>query len=241
MGAKHEAIYEDFYHRAVGLPHYRYVQSNKKRRKVMSWKISGEFIETCSCNMLCPCWYGKPELMVMDQGWCGTSFLVRVREGDYEGTDLSGQNAVVGLFFPGPTLFDGNGTARVYIDEGATADQQAALEKILQGLPGGGMEVPATLLSNWLPTQRSSIAVEAQNGRVQATIGSVGEVVSERLVNDQGDKMTMHNATFNLVFGFEDQAAELAPSEGTSWNDPEMPQTWVGKSGAVGQIAWKGE
>jgi len=82
--------------------------------------------------------------MIMDQGWCGTSFLIRIREGEYEGIDLGGQNAVVGLFFPGPTLFDGNGTGRVYIDEGATTEQQGALEKILQGLPGGGMEVPAT-------------------------------------------------------------------------------------------------
>jgi hypothetical protein len=207
----------------------------------MSWKVKGEFIETCSCNMLCPCWYGKAELMIMDQGWCSTSFLVRIREGDFEGTDLSGQNAVVGLFFPGPTMFDGNGTGRVYIDESATAEQQSALEKILQGLPGGGMEVPASLLSNWLPTQLSKITVEAQDGRVQATIGDVGEVVSERLVNDLGNNMTMQNATFCMAFGFEDYAADLAPSEGTSWNDPDMPQTWVGKSGAVGQIAWQGD
>ena len=206
----------------------------------MSWKVKGEFIETCSCNMLCPCWYGKAELMIMDQGWCSTSFLVRIREGDFEGTDLSGQNAVVALFFPGPTMFDANGTGRVYIDDSATAEQQSALEKILQGLPGGGMEIPASLLSNWLPTQRSNITVEAQNGRVQATIGSVGEVVSERLVNDLGNTMTMQNATFCMAFGFEDHAADLAPSEGTSWNDPDLPQTWVGKSGAVGQIAWQG-
>ena len=70
----------------------------------MSWKVLGEFIETCSCNMLCPCWYGKAELMIMDQGWCSTTFLIRIREGDFEGTDLGGQNAVVGLFFPGPTM-----------------------------------------------------------------------------------------------------------------------------------------
>jgi len=178
--------------------------------------------------------------MIMDQGWCGTSFLIRIREGEYEGIDLGGQNAVVGLFFPGPTLFDGNGTGRVYLDEGVTTEQQGALEKILQGLPGGGMEVPATLLSNWLPTRCSRITVEALNGSVQASIGDVGEVVSNRLVNDQGNTMTMQNATFSLVFGFEEHAADLAPSEGTSWSDPEMPQVWVGKSGAVGQIAWEG-
>jgi hypothetical protein len=205
----------------------------------MAWNLSGEFVETCSCNMLCPCWYGKAELMVMDQGWCGTSILVRVREGDYEGTNLSGQSAVVGLFFPGPTLFDGNGTGRIYIDDRATVDQQHALEKILQGQSGGGMEVPASLLSNWLPTKHSKITVDAQNGKIQATIGGDGEMVSQRLVNDLGNKMTMQDAAFALAFQFEGHSADLAPSDGTSWNDPEMPQPWVGKSGAVGQIAWK--
>src|SRR5688572_3869646 len=29
----------------------------------MPWTLSGEMIETCSCNMLCPCWYGVQELM----------------------------------------------------------------------------------------------------------------------------------------------------------------------------------
>jgi hypothetical protein len=206
----------------------------------MAWKLTGEFVETCSCNMLCPCWYGKAELMVMDKGWCATSILVRVRDGNYEGTDLSGQSAVVGLFFPGPTLFDGNGTGRIYIDDRATADQQGALEKILQGQSGGGMEVPASLLSNWLPTKHSKITVDAQNGKIQATIGGDGEIVSQRLVNDLGDKMTMQDAAFALAFQFEGASADLAPSEGTSWNDPEMPQPWVGKSGAVGQIAWEG-
>jgi hypothetical protein len=29
----------------------------------MAWNLTAEFTETCSCNMLCPCWYGVKELM----------------------------------------------------------------------------------------------------------------------------------------------------------------------------------
>ena len=76
----------------------------------MAWNISGELIETCSCNMLCPCWFGQADLMLMDQGYCGTSLLLRIREGAYDSVDLSGQNAIISLHFPGPTLFDANGT-----------------------------------------------------------------------------------------------------------------------------------
>ena len=204
----------------------------------MAWNLTGEFIETCSCNMLCPCWYGQAELMLMDRGWCATSILVRVQEGNFEGTDLAGQNAVVGLFFPGPTLFDGNGTGRVYIDDGASEAQKAALEKILQGQSGGGMEVPASLLSTWIPTQHTAIDVVEQDGKVRANVGGLGEIVSQRLVNELGNKMTMQNTAFTLAFQFEGHAADLAPSDGTSWKDPDLPEAWEGRSGAVGQIAW---
>lgn len=206
----------------------------------MAWNLSGEFIETCSCNMLCPCWFGQADLMLMDQGWCATSLLFRVRDGSYEGTDISGQNAVVTLHFPGPTLFDANGTGRVYVDEGASAAQQGALEAILQGASGSGMEVPASLLSAWLPTRRSPITVTESEGKVTASLPGIGELVSQRLVNDLGNKMTMQNSAFSLAFKFEGHAGDLAPSGGTAWQDADMPVTWQGRSGVVGQIAWSG-
>ncbi|UCH38893.1 MAG: DUF1326 domain-containing protein [Gammaproteobacteria bacterium] len=206
----------------------------------MAWNISGEFIETCSCNMLCPCWFGQADLMLMDQGWCATSMLVRIREGSYEGVDLSGQNAVVNFHFPGPTLFDANGTGRLYIDEGASEAQQNALETILHGASGGGMEVPASLLSSWLPTQRVALTVTEDDAKVTASLPGIGEMNSRRLVNDLGKKMTMHNSVFSMAFGFDDHIGELAPSDGTTWEDPEMPEAWEGRSGVVGQITWSG-
>ena len=206
----------------------------------MAWNLSGEFIETCSCNMLCPCWFGKAELMLMDRGWCATSLLFRIREGSHDGTDISGQNAVVTLHFPGPTLFDANGTGRVYVDQGASDAQRSALETILQGASGGGMEVPASLVSSWLPTQTASIAVSEGDGKVTASVSGIGEIVSQRLVNDLGNKMTMQNSAFSVAFQFEGHAGDLAPSEGTAWQDPDMPEAWQGRSGVVGQIAWSG-
>ena len=206
----------------------------------MTWNLTGELVETCSCNMLCPCWFGQADLMIMDQGWCATTLLLRVGEGSYDGTDLSGQNAVVSLHFPGPTMFDANGTGRIYIDESASEAQQSALETILQGGSGGGMEVAASLLSTWLPTQKSSITVSESDGTVTASVGEVGNLSSRRLVNELGNKMTMQNSVFSMAFGFDGHVGDLAPGDGTAWQDPDMPETWQGHSGVVGQIAWSG-
>lgn len=206
----------------------------------MAWTVAGELIETCNCNMLCPCWFGEADLMILDQGYCATSLLLRIREGSADGTDLSGQNVVVALHFPGPTLFDGNGTARVYIDEGASDAQTAALESILQGAKGGGMEVPASLVSTWLPTSRATIVASESDGNIMASVAGVGELRSRRLVNQLGDRMKLQNAAFSLAFGHRGSEGDLAPSDGTEWNDPDMPKSWSGRSGVVGQIAWSG-
>lgn len=206
----------------------------------MAWNVSGEFIETCSCNMLCPCWFGQADLMLMDQGWCATSLLVRIREGSYDGVDLSGQNAVVNFHFPGPTLFDADGIGRVYIDEGTSEAQQNALEAILHGAAGGGMEVPASLLSEWLPTRKVAITVTEHDGKITASLPGVGELNSRRLVNELGNKMTLNNSVFSMAFGLDDHVGELAPSDGTTWEDPDMPVAWQGRSGVVGQITWSG-
>src|SRR5438309_3725707 len=96
----------------------------------MTWNIKGEMIESCSCNMFCPCWFGVKDLMVMDQGWCRGAIATLIQQGAADGVDIGGRTVVIGVDFPGPTLFDGNGTARVYVDDGASAEQRGALEAI---------------------------------------------------------------------------------------------------------------
>jgi hypothetical protein len=56
------------------------------------------------------------------------SALFRLRDGSADGVNLSGLTLALALFFPGPTLYDGNATARLYLEERATADQRSALE-----------------------------------------------------------------------------------------------------------------
>jgi hypothetical protein len=141
-------------------------------------------------------------------------------------------------FFPGPTLYDGNGTARLYIDDASNDAQRRELEAIMHGNKGGPMEIVGGLVSTYLPTQITKIDVQEKNGTISATIGNVGQIRSERLKNAAGQQMTMQNAGFAMVFQFDNQTAELAPSGGTRGSDPDLPEQWESKSGAVGQFSW---
>jgi len=205
----------------------------------MAWNLTSEFTETCSCNMLCPCWYGVQELMIMDQGWCASAWLLRVQQGSAGGVDLSGRTVAIALDFPGPTLYDGNGTARLYIDDAASADHCRELEAIFQGTKGGPMEILAGLVTKWLPTQVAKIDFQEKGGTLTATVDGFGQMKSQRLTNEAGQPTTMQNTGFTTALQFDNQAAQLAPSSGTHWSDPDMPRQFETKSGAVAKFTWR--
>ncbi len=204
----------------------------------MAWNLTAQMVETCSCNMLCPCWFGVRELMVMDQGWCDSAFLFRIQEGNSDGVSLAGRTVVMAVDFPGPTLFDGNGTARLYIDSNANANQRRELESIFQGKKGGPMEVLAPMVSRWLPSQTARIDVKEEGDLLTASVGNFGQIRSQRLKNEAGQHTTMENAGLQAAFGLT--RGYLAPSAGTQWSDADLPHRFAARSGMVGSVNWRG-
>jgi hypothetical protein len=204
----------------------------------MAWTLKGHMTENCSCNMFCPCWFAVQEYMIMDQGWCDTSLTFEIDEGQSDGVDLSGRMATVLADFPGPTLFDGNGTARIFLDDGTSDEQARELTAIFQGQKGGTFEIIGGLISNWLPVEKTSINVSRDGDVITVNVGSVGQVSSKALRDDQGNGFAMRGGGFVAAFGMEE--AELAPSAGTRWSDPDMPREFETKSGARGVVSMSG-
>jgi hypothetical protein len=205
----------------------------------MTWNLSGTMAESCSCNMLCPCWFGVKELMIMDKGYCASSILFSIKNGRSDGIDLKGNEVVMALDFPGPTLFDGNATSRLYVDDVVDTSQRKELEDIFQGKKGGPMEVISKFVAKWLPTQGTKIEINDDGSNLTAKVGSFGQIKSEQLKNESGQTMTLHGASFASVFQMENETFALAPSA-TQWSDPEMPRQFSTRSGAVANFSWRG-
>ena len=199
----------------------------------MPWNLTGRMVESCSCHVMCPCWLPVDDV-IMDRGWCDSAFLFRIDKGKSNRVDLSGRALAVAMDFPGPTLGDGNGTARVYIDEGASAPQRRELERIFQGEKGGGMKGLGSLVAKWLPTEYTSIVVRETDGNLIATIGPYGTVRSRRMKNDTGRAVRLHNVT---LLGAS--PIDLAPSD-SEWHDPELPRNFRTESGGAAKISWTG-
>jgi hypothetical protein len=134
-------------------------------------------------------------------------------------------------------LFDGNGVARLYIDESATAGQRRELEAIFQGTRGGPMEILAGLMSRWLPARTTKIQVQEDGNTLTATVGDSGRIQSRRMADEAGRATILQNAGLACLMKTENDAVQMAPS-GSQWTDQELPHRFETRSGARGICHW---
>src|SRR6266446_2652962 len=94
-----------------------------------SWRIEGEYFESCNCELLCPCLLSHAQARPTE-GHCDVVLAAHIASGSYGNVDLSGLNAVQALTTPAE-MSKGGGTIAVYVDSRATDAQRVALEAIL--------------------------------------------------------------------------------------------------------------
>jgi hypothetical protein len=196
----------------------------------MSWKMSGQMLEACSCKMVCRCVFGPAE---PDQGWCSGAFTINIEQGNVDGVSLAGTKAVFAADFPGDFM-SGNGVARIYLDEAASADQRRELEAIISGKKGGPMEALGAAIVKWLPTQTAKIELKLGE-RSSVRVGSVGEVALEPMKDGAGKPTRLVNALANTGML---ETTELARSDGSRWSDPDMRKWEGGGHGGVSPFSW---
>jgi hypothetical protein len=112
----------------VSLLYASLLWSADQQRKV-SWRISGELEEACSCDAACPCWFdSKPTKMT-----CGGGETLFIEKGNYGDVRLDGLAVgLIGQSPSGKSMMESFGNwnfAYLYVDEKANADQRKALER----------------------------------------------------------------------------------------------------------------
>ena len=100
-----------------------------------SWQISGQYIETCNCKLLCPCIWSNLAAEPTE-GDCKAAVGMRIEKGSKDGMPLDGLSFVVMLHSPGP-MMDGNIKVGLIIDQAATDRQVEAITAIATGAAGG--------------------------------------------------------------------------------------------------------
>ena|GEM_PF-6253281 len=70
-----------------------------------------------------------------DQGWCSGALTFAIQQGQSDGVNLGGRTVVWLVDLP-KDFVGGNGTVRIYVDDGADASQMQELEAIFTGRKG---------------------------------------------------------------------------------------------------------
>jgi hypothetical protein len=113
-----------------------------------NWQLSGEYMESCNCDYLCPCIYTNPQGEVTYDN-CTAALIFRIDKGQSGGVSLDGLCFAL-LICSGKVMADGNWIFAAVVDARADAAQRQALAAIVGGDAGGtpGM-IRANLVSDF--------------------------------------------------------------------------------------------
>jgi hypothetical protein len=134
----------------------------------MSWNLKGSYVETCSCELMCPCNLSFDHGATYD--FCRVVLVFNIREGEIEGTDISGLKVAAIADTP-KVMTDGNWRLGVFIDEQATTEQADKLVAVFSGQLGGPMAAIVPLVGEMLGVERAAIEVLDDGLRHSVRVG----------------------------------------------------------------------
>ena len=145
----------------------------------MAWNLEGTYIETCSCEVVCPCTASLA--LGADYDRCRATLVFNVTQGEVEGTDVSGLTVAAIADTP-KVMSEGNWRLGVFIDAAASDDQAEKLGAVFGGQLGGPMEALGPLISEHLGVERASIEVREEGLRHSVKIGDAIDFEIEDVV-----------------------------------------------------------
>jgi hypothetical protein len=134
----------------------------------MAWKLKGSYVETCSCDLICPCNASFDHGAVYD--FCRVTLVFNIHEGEIEGTDVSGLKVAAIADTP-KVMTDGNWRLGMFIDVEATDEQAEKLTAVFGGQLGGPMAGLVPLIGEMLGVERVPIEVVDDGVRHSVRIG----------------------------------------------------------------------
>jgi len=145
----------------------------------MSWSMTGEYVETCSCELMCPCNLSLDHGATYD--FCRVTLVFDIREGEIEGTDVAGLKVAAIADTP-KVMTEGNWKLGVFVDDQASDEQADKLVQVFGGQLGGPMAALAPLIGEMLGVERAPIEVVHDGLRHSVRVGDAIDFEIEDIV-----------------------------------------------------------
>jgi hypothetical protein len=161
----------------------------------MGYRLEGQQLEVCTCEVICPCWVGRDP----DGGTCEGAIAWHVEAGEIRGVDVSGLTVALLAHLPGNPL-QGNWRVIMFIDGNATDEQQEALLEVFTGRAGGPVADFAGLVGEVVDVRRVPITFDLSEGSGRFEAGAVRAEV-EALVGATGKPTLLVDTAFSTIPG----------------------------------------
>jgi len=205
-----------------------------------AWWISGEYLENCNCEFLCPCLLGPRNarggaMARPTEGHCDVPIAFEIRAGASGTTPLAGTRVALSVYTPA-AMGEGNWRVGLYLDARATAEQRAALEQIFSGRAGGVMSRVTGLVREWLPTRVAPIEFGKDGRRRWARIPDVLDVEIEGVEGSEPGT----EAWIDNVRHFVSRRLAAARAIRGSYRDHDVVWNNAGRNGHYSSFEWRG-
>jgi hypothetical protein len=145
----------------------------------VAWNLTGSYVETCSCELMCPCNMSMAHGATYD--FCRVTLVFDIKKGDVEGTDIAGRKVALIADTP-KVMTDGNWRLGVYIDDGSSEEQFDKLVQVFGGQLGGPMGALGPLVGEMLGVERAAIEVSDDGLRHSVRVGDTIDFEIEDIV-----------------------------------------------------------
>jgi len=121
-------------------------------------------------------------------------------KGTINGTDVAGRTFVILTHIPG-NILAGNWRIVVYIDDGATDEQQQALLDVWTGKLGGPVADLAQLVGEVLAVEKVPITFQVEDVKGTLKIGDAIEARLQPFQGATGESTALHDSIFTTIPG----------------------------------------
>lgn len=129
-----------------------------------SWELSGDYMESCNCDYLCPCIFTNPQAAATHDH-CTALMVYRVERGHHLDVRLDGLKFAL-VIRSKRVMSDGDWVLGVVVDETASEPQRQALAEIASGKAGGPPQmIRDNLVSDFRGVEYRPIAFSADGLR----------------------------------------------------------------------------
>jgi hypothetical protein len=197
----------------------------------MAWSLKGNYVETCSCELMCPC------NLALDHGatydFCRVTLVFDITEGEVEGTDVAG--LTVALIADTPKVMtEGNWKLGVFVDQGASDEQSEKLVQVFSGQLGGPMAGLAPLVGEMLGVEKAPIEIVEDGLNHSVRIGEAIDFQIEDIVPfgiETGEPV-------RITGMFHPVGSELTAAEAKRSSINAFGIEYEGKTGLSSEFSW---